>query len=207
MLVKFCGMTRQQDLTVADALGVDFCGFIFHPGSPRFISPSSAGRLDSGNMKRVGVFADDDRAGIESAIRLARLDMIQLHGAQDAGLGRELGPERVIRVVWPERYSTPEEMQNDIDGLAESCVFFLLDAGMSGGGSGKKLERHLLNRIAWPRPWFLAGGLSPGNVAVALGECSPAGLDFNSGLEDSPGRKNSLSMALAVKIVKRARGV
>jgi len=68
---------------------------------------------------------------------------------------------------------------------------------LKGGGSGYKLDWSDLGSLRPPQPWLLAGGLSAANVARALGMCGPAGVDFNSGVEDAPGRKNREKMAAA----------
>lgn len=199
MLIKVCGMKRQADLDAASQLGADLCGFIFHSQSPRFIDPELAGELASGVMRRVGVFVHATRSEIERAAEQARLDLIQLHGAQNTGLAMELGPQRIIRVLWPESYASRDDFQRQTDLLAESCAFFLLDSGMSGGGSGKRLPLFWLKNIDWPRPWLLAGGLSPDNIGEILEECAPDGLDFNSGVESAPGEKDFAAMCGAFK--------
>ena len=80
LIIKICGMREQADLDCAAALGVDLCGFIFAPQSPRAVTPEQAAALDSGDMLRVGVFVTDDMRFIEETARAARLDRIQLHG-------------------------------------------------------------------------------------------------------------------------------
>ena len=80
LIIKICGMREQVDLDCAAALGVDLCGFIFAPQSPRAVTPEQAAALDSGDMLRVGVFVTDDMRFIEETARAARLDRIQLHG-------------------------------------------------------------------------------------------------------------------------------
>ena len=82
LIIKICGMREQADLDCAAALGVDLCGFIFAPQSPRAVTPEQAAALDSGDMLRVGVFVTDDMRFIEETARATRLDRIQLHGDQ-----------------------------------------------------------------------------------------------------------------------------
>lgn len=194
MLLKVCGMTRQRDADRAAQAGADMCGFIFAPRSPRYLSPEGAAMIRTGGMLRVGVFTGQNAVEIRRAADAARMDFIQLHGAQSTSCARALGAERIIRVIWPERYTSATDFQRDLDELAASCAFFLVDAGISGGGSGRACMADVVRRAVFPRPWLLAGGVSPDNAAGLLQACAPArpaGLDCNSALEDRPGCKNA----------------
>lgn len=203
MKLKICGLRKQADLDLAASLGVDYCGFIFHAQSPRSLSPAEADALESRGMTRVGVFVKQDSREILEIMRLARLDMAQLHGSQDAACCEAIGPERVIRVIWPERYATNEELEKAAREMAPNCASFLLDAGMSGGGAGRALSWKDLARTSFSRPWFLAGGLCAQNIPLALTQCSPGGLDLNSGLESAPGLKCHAKMKAAVDAARK----
>lgn len=198
MIVKVCGLTRQEDLDAAGELGSNMCGFIFHRASPRCVSPEQAALLHSGHMLRVGVFVDSTEEEISRTAKVARLDLIQLHGSQDEAMGRRLGSGRIIRVLWPQRYSSLHQLRARMELLAASCSWFLLDAGKSGGGSGESMNWTLLKGLRAPRPWLLAGGLGPDNICKALAACTPDGLDLNSGVEKAPGRKCALRMRSAL---------
>lgn len=199
MLLKVCGLTRQKDMLLAAELGADFCGFIFHPRSPRAVTPEEAALLRSGGMKRVGVFVGQNAVEIRRIMVAARLDYAQLHGGQSLACADAVGSERVIRVLWPETFATPEDMQQEVDRQAAHCAFYLADAGRQGGGSGLLCGRAWLRQVQFPHPWLLAGGLHAGNAAQALADCAPDGLDCNSALEDRPGCKNAAKLrALAV---------
>ncbi|SDF68163.1 phosphoribosylanthranilate isomerase [Desulfovibrio legallii] len=198
MLVKFCGLTRQEDADQAVRLGARMGGFIFHPRSPRGVRPETAAALDTGPLLRVGVFVEQDAEEIRAIMAAARLDLAQLHGGQSVECAQAVGAERVIRVLWPERYSHRALLYTALRRHAEACAYYLLDAGVKGGGSGRRLEWPDLCCLRAPHPWLLAGGLGPGNVRAALSMCAPCGVDFNSGVEDAPGRKNADKMAAAV---------
>lgn len=197
MLIKFCGLTRQEDVDHAASLGAAMCGFIFHPRSPRGVTVAQAAALDSGSMLRVGVFVNQGSDEIRRIMDEARLDYAQLHGHQSVECARAIGAERVIRVLWPDRYTHRALLYNDLQRNAEACAYYLLDAGLKGGGSGHKLDWSDLASLRPAHPWLLAGGLSAANVAMAVGMCAPAGVDFNSGVEDAPGYKNREKMAAA----------
>ena len=133
LIIKICGMREQADLDCAAALGVDLCGFIFAPQSPRAVTPEQAAALDSGDMLRVGVFVTDDMRFIEETARAARLDRIQLHGDQPMTcadrLSRTLGAERLIRVLWPERYPDLAALEETMNRHAASTGMFCLTRG------------------------------------------------------------------------------
>ena len=135
LIIKICGMREQADLDCAAALGVNLCGFIFAPQSPRAVTPEQAAALDSGDMLRVGVFVTDDMRFIEETARAARLDRVQLHGDQSMTcanrLSRTLGAERLIRVLWPERYPDLAALEETMNRHAATAGMFLLDAGRS----------------------------------------------------------------------------
>lgn len=180
-------MRDSESLELAAALGADICGFIFHPKSPRYIDPSAAGKLPSFQMKRAGVFVAQAYDEILQISRAAGLDLIQLHGGQDEACALKLGKERVIRAVWPERFENTDALNEYLKKASASAGFFLLDAGVNLGGSGKSISLDILKNIESPLPWLLAGGLSPDYIPVEA--VKPDGLDINSGLESSPGRK------------------
>lgn len=202
MLVKICGLTRQEDADAASRLGADLCGFVFHPKSPRHITPERAARLRSGAMRRVGVFVEQRAEEILRVMDVARLDFAQLHGGQSAECAYAVGPPKVIRVIWPDLYCHRALLHHELQKFAPSCAVYLLDAGFSGGGSGKRLEWQDLAGLAAPRPWILAGGLNGRTVGRAVSQCAPSCVDFNSGIEDAPGVKNLAKMRAAVDFVK-----
>jgi len=187
MLIKICGMCEQNVIERAAALGTDMCGFIFHTKSPRTVTAEQAAALDTHGMKRVGVFVGQSVEEVAAIVEEARLDMIQLHGGQSVSFAASFPAEKVIRVLWPNRYPSSEELQADIEAFASTCGMYLLDAGM---GDGVPLEWASLGKLCFPHPWMLAGGLGPENVKDALSSCHPDGIDLNSKLESSPGRKS-----------------
>lgn len=202
MLLKICGMRRQSDLDAAQAAGFDLCGFIFHAESKRYVEPEEAARLETGSMKRVGVFVNAPISEILAIMKTARLDYAQLHGEQEESVSAAIGWQRVIRVLWPDRYNSVSELGEA--ARDHRCAFYLLDSGRSGGGNGSVLNWASLAGLYLPSPWFLAGGLKESNARMALQACFPHGLDFNSGLEDFPGVKNHQKI-LAAAAVCRAK--
>ena len=118
MRIKICGMSSQRAVDVAAELGVEFCGFVFHEASPRNVTPHQVSALDTHGMKRVGVFVRQSAEEIRDIVRLARLDYVQLHGAQSAEFARAFPAESVIRVLWPAGCASRKELEENIAAFA-----------------------------------------------------------------------------------------
>ena len=205
-LAKICGLTSQTDIDYCLAAGADWLGFIFHPASPRNVAPEQVAAFDTGTARRVGVFVEQNVAGIESIMKTARLDMAQLHGDQAAGAGLKLGPERTIRVIWPQRYSSAEELAEAANCFSLEAGHLMLEAGKEGGGHGRSLDVNVLSSLNIKRPWLLAGGLTATKAKTVAGLNLPnlAGFDFNSGVEIAPGQKDYMLVAGAVLAAKNS---
>jgi len=202
--VKVCGLTRAEDALMCAELGVDWLGFIFHPASPRNVEPGPVAGFETGAARRVGVFVDQSPAEVNLIMAEARLDLAQLHGNQDREFCRAVGPERVIKVFWPQRCAGPGDLAREMAGFGEAAAFFLLEAGTAGGGHGRPLDPGSWPGLAPPRPWLLAGGLAAASVRALAAE-PPAGLmgfDFNSRVETAPGLKDRRLVAAAVEAVR-----
>ena len=201
--VKICGHTHAPMVEASIALGAHWVGFIFHPGSPRSITPARAAAISSPFVKRVGVFVRQGAEQILDIMQTARLDYAQLHGHQDIETADRIGPERVIRVLWPEACADVASLQAQLDLWAPHCAYFLLDAGKApqAGGTGKSLDVSLFSQLRFPRPWILAGGLSARNLPELLSLCSPHGVDLNSGVESAPGLKDPSRILAALHAI------
>ena len=202
LLLKVCGMTLPEQVEAIDKMGVDLLGFIFAKKSPRCVTPEHVAGIARGNAKRVGVFVEQDADEVNRIMIEAKLDYAQLHGNQDETFCRTVGPQRVIRVFWPQRYDSLEALELDMARYADLCAFMLLDSGTSGGGHGASLDFAALAHVKAPRPWLLAGGLSPDNAALAVQAACPAGLDVNSGVESAPGVKDISRVSQLVHFIK-----
>jgi phosphoribosylanthranilate isomerase len=200
-VVKVCGMTRTQDIRTCIDLDVDLLGFIFHPKSPRNISPQDVPDLSAFFVRTVGVFVNQGPDEIEQIMETAGLDLAQLHGDQSTETCRIIGPSRVIKVFWPMRYEGMDDLRRDMDRFAPVCAAFLLDAGTKSGGHGTCLDFTDLMHLDPPRPWLLAGGLGPANIAAALA-CNPDGVDLNSGVESAPGIKDAEKIKQVMRIIR-----
>jgi len=201
--IKICGLTSAGDLGVCQELGIDFTGFIFHPGSPRYVSPEKVGKWSRKNELRVGVFVSAAVQDVREAVDRAGLDMVQLHGGQDPDFCNEVGPSRVMRTFWPERFQSSSDFQAELKRFEKACRYFLLDAGLNMGGHGRSIACDWLQELKSPLPFFMAGGLGPDNLDLVL-RTRAAGVDLNSGVEKGPGRKD---LEKIKKAVNKLRGM
>lgn len=207
-IVKICGLTRAHDVLACVQAGVDWLGFIFHPSSPRAISARRVAAFETGITRRVGVFVHQSPAEVLAVMCEARLDLAQLHGGQNQAFCAEVGVERVVRVFWPQRYPRVTDLEKDLAAFSEVAAYFLLDAGLSGGGRSETLDLDFLTDVTFPRPCLLAGGLTAERVAAVISTNLPniSGFDFNSGVEISPGIKDpDLIKAALAAVTKKER--
>jgi phosphoribosylanthranilate isomerase len=207
-LVKICGLSEPATLDAAVAAGADYVGLVFFPPSPRHLSFERAAALATrvpDRIGRVGVFVDPDDALIETAIRAARLDILQLHNAPPARLvelKRRFGLE-----AWA---AVPVGTRRDVEGAAAwrgAADRLLFDAkapkGASlPGGNAVRFDWRLLEDFDVGMPWGLAGGLDPATVADACRATGAPLVDVSSGVEDAPGVKSADRIRAFVKAVR-----
>jgi phosphoribosylanthranilate isomerase len=187
--VKICGLTRRADLDAAVAAGADAVGFVFHPGSPRAVSPQEAGRLCEGLppfVTAVGLFVDASADRIRATLDLVPLELLQFHGEEDPAFCASFG-RRWIKAV---------RMRPDIDPMAEWARYggaagLLLDTfhPALAGGTGQRFDWDRIPAALAPSI-ILAGGLDPTNVAEAIRKVGPFGVDVSGGVEASKGIKD-----------------
>lgn len=201
MILKVCGMTKAEDVEFCDTLGIDLLGFIFHPESPRNVSQAWVATQQPGHALKTGVFVRQGVEEISAIATAAGLDLLQLHGGHTVEQCRALRPERVIKVLWPQRYPTLDLLLADMELFAPVCRAILLDSGRSGGGHGTSLDPEHLKRLKCPHPWYLAGGLGPHNLET-MKTTGAAGFDLNSGVESAPGIKDHGKVRSAFNILR-----
>jgi phosphoribosylanthranilate isomerase len=206
--VKICGITSPADGAAAVACGADAVGINFWSGSKRFVTPAAAAAIVAATEWKalpVALFVDASAAEIRRTCDRLRISTVQLCGHEDAAFAAAL-PYRVIR-------SVSVRPGADLSGWESyPCHAFLFDAFEPGqhGGTGKSLDwdrlRRLVEETPWlrrgGRPWILAGGLAPGNVASAIHRSGAPGVDVATGVESSPRRKDPLLMSRFVQYAK-----
>lgn len=208
--IKICGITLPDDAARVGAAGVDYIGLNFWPKSKRYLAieraPLIAGIVrSSGDAKLVGVFVDADRDEILEIVQAVQLDAIQLHGDEYPEDLAELAKATTLP-VWK---AIPTGAPKDVANLDQwRTEMILLDTPSAGrGGAGKPFDWALAKeaRRAFPQQQImLAGGLDPQNVATAIAQVAPFGVDVATGVETAPGVKDAAKVAAFVAAVRAA---
>jgi phosphoribosylanthranilate isomerase len=203
--VKICGITNWTDARRAVEAGAQFLGFNFYRPSPRYIQLAAARRIIRrlpDGIAAVGVFVNESEANMLAIARRVGLDYLQLHGdeppEQVARLRREIAVIKAIRVRDSFR---PKQL--DSFGRASAILLDGFDARRHGG-TGKTFNWNLARGSNGSRRIFLAGGLTPENVAEAIRVARPYAVDVCSGVEARPGRKDPARIVALMWAVKAA---
>ena len=210
--VKICGIATREAAEAVLAAGADFGGLVFFPRSPRHISLDQARNLASmmrGRTRVVTLMVDPTDAEVHDVVAAANPDLIQLHGKET--------PARVAAIAALVRRPIIKAIAvaESVDAAGASAYeevadYFLFDAKADAaatrpGGLGAVFDWQLLAGRAFKRPWGLAGGLSPENVARAARIAGPAFVDASSGVEDTPGVKSRDKIFAFVQAARNAQ--
>jgi phosphoribosylanthranilate isomerase len=219
--VKICGTTNVEDALLAVELGADALGFVFAK-SKRRVTPSQVAailpRLPK-HVERIGVVYSRDAAEIAAIAEEAGLTGVQLHGGVDLPLVQELRKrlgEKVAMIQtlhWVVGTDSSQRVSEELREIAATKMIdrVLVDSrvGNAGGGTGIsfdwKAARSVLHQSGKDLKIIVAGGLRPGNVAEAIQELRPWGVDVASGVEASPGRKDPDKLAAFLQITRKSK--
>lgn len=192
--VKICGITNLEDALLSAKLGADALGFNFYKKSPRYILPEKAREIIDElpeKILKVGVFVNEQIEMILEIAQTAKLDAIQLHGDETQEFIFELKRKTNLDVIKAFRVS-PEFKPEDV--LSYEVDAILLDAFSKNerGGTGEIFDWEIAKKVKniFPK-LYLAGGLSPENVADAIFRVEPFGVDACSCLEETKGKKDT----------------
>lgn len=195
--VKICGLTEAKGLVAAVEAGARYVGFVFFARSPRHVSPEQAADLAAlvpPGIARVGLFVDPDDALLRGVLDKVPLDLIQLHGKEMPARVAEVKALTGLPVMKAVGVAEPSDLDALWDyGLVADML--LIDAKPPKGadlpgGNGIAFDWRLLAGRQILKPWLLAGGLTPDNVAQALRLTRAPGVDVSSGVESAPGIKD-----------------
>ncbi|AXQ95801.1 phosphoribosylanthranilate isomerase [Cereibacter azotoformans] len=207
--VKICGLRTEADVKAAASSGAAYVGLVFFPKSPRHLSLAQAQGLALAappGVAKVALTVDADDAALDEIVEAVPLDMLQLHGHET--------PERVAEVR--ARYGLPVMKavgvadEADLPQILEHSLAadqILIDAkaprgAALPGGNGLTFDWRLIAGRHWIRPWMLAGGLGPGNVAEAVRRTGATQVDVSSGVESAPGVKDAARIEAFLKATR-----
>jgi phosphoribosylanthranilate isomerase len=187
--VKICGITRPEDAVLCRDSGVDAIGLVFYPPSPRYVADLGLARelaQAAGAMTNVvALFVDAETSAVDRVLTKVPVNTLQFHGAETAEQC-----EQYERPYWKAL-----RMKQGIDVVSEAARYMsaraiLLDAYVKGkpGGTGERFNWNDVPEL--PLPLILAGGLDPGNVALAVKQVQPQAVDVSGGVESTPGQKS-----------------
>jgi phosphoribosylanthranilate isomerase len=208
---KICGLSTPETVRAALDGGAAYVGFLFFDASPRNIAPEDAGRLAAparNRAKVVAVTVDADDAALDRIMATLKPDFIQLHGRETPARAREVGQRTGAGVIkaLPVAESRDLDAAKDFESVVDHLMF---DAkppkdATRPGGFGAAFDWNLLAGRRFERPWFLAGGLDPWNVAEALSLTRAPLVDVSSGVERGAGLKDPALISAFLDAVRRA---
>jgi phosphoribosylanthranilate isomerase len=200
MLVKICGITNLEDALAAVAAGAKALGFNFYRPSPRYLEPQAARMIIDqlpAETLTVGVFVNEESpASVEQIADISGVAALQLHGDESPDFCRQLAHRYVIKALAVKADFDPVSAREyDVPAI-------MLDAFVktTHGGTGQVIDWSVARRTRELVPkLFLAGGLSPENIAAAISAVRPYAVDACSALETSPGKKDPQRLRAFVK--------
>lgn len=208
---KICGVSTPEAVRAALDGKAGWLGFVFFPKSPRNLSVEAAARLAEparGRAKVVALMVDPSDAQVDEVAGGLRPDLIQLHGHESPSRTREVAVRAGCGII----KALPVSEASDLAAAAayESVVEHLMfdakppkDAALPGG-AGRAFDWSLMAGQRFQRPWFLAGGLDPWNVAEAASVSGAPLVDVSSGVERGPGLKDPALITAFLDAVRRA---
>lgn len=204
--VKICGITNWPDARRAIEAGADFLGFNFYVGSPRYVTPAKARliirRLPKG-VASVGVFVNETEQKMLEVAKAVGLDRVQLHGEESPATVERMGRSvPVIKALRVKKSLRPSKLARFKHASALLLDGFDLK---QWGGTGRTFDWRVAGRARRGTKLFLAGGITPENVAQAIRTAKPYAVDVCSGVEAKPGKKDPKRLKAFMREVQNAR--
>jgi phosphoribosylanthranilate isomerase len=209
--VKICGITSPDAIDAATGAGAVYGGLVFHPRSPRFVALDQARALAErmrGRLKSVALITDMDDAAIAALVNTVAPDFLQLHGSETVQRTADIRARIGVAVIkaLPVADSADLAAADEYEKVADMLMF---DArppkgAERPGGHGAAFDWRILSGRAFRKPWFLAGGLDPDNVARAIELSGAKQVDVSSGVESADGVKDGARIAAFIDAARSA---
>ncbi|WP_038365014.1 phosphoribosylanthranilate isomerase [Bosea sp. UNC402CLCol] len=211
LTIKICGLSTPETLDAALSGGADMIGFVFHPKSPRFVTPERAAELAAqarGKAEIVALIVDWDEKRAADLVELLKPDRLQLHGSESPELAAAIASASGRPVMKALGVATAADLDR-VPRYAAVVDRILLDAkppkdAAFPGGHGRAFDWTLLTGLDPALRFMLSGGLDPANVAEAIRVTRPAGVDVSSGVERAPGVKDPARIAEFIASARKA---
>lgn len=205
--IKICGITTPDSFDCAARAGASHVGFVFFEKSPRNIAPAQAAALAarSGALASVALTVDATDDALTAILAAFRPALIQLHGHETPARVQEVRMRFAIPVMKAIPLAGPSDLgvARDHEDVADILLFDAAPKDLPGG-NGVTFDWSLLAGTTWRKPWFLSGGLTPENVAGAIYQTRPGGVDVSSGVESTRGVKDNASIEAFVTSARQA---
>jgi phosphoribosylanthranilate isomerase len=205
--IKICGITKEEDASLAMSLGADYLGFNFYKESARKVSPKMVDEI-MGKLPPfvvpVGVFVDEDPKEIGKVVKRSGIKMLQLHGSESPEVCKSLKETYGLPIIKGFRVADASIIET-IKAYVDVIDYVLVDTFVEGeaGGTGKTFDWEIaLKAKELGKPLFLAGGLTPENVEEAVEKVNPFAVDTASGVERLPRRKDYDKMKAFIRAAK-----
>jgi phosphoribosylanthranilate isomerase len=209
MKVKVCGITTIDDATFLRQLKVTYAGFIFYPKSPRYVGKLPDARLFSAtgpDIRNVGVFVNAPTGEVVDMANAFHLDLVQLHGDETPAYCQEI-KSAGINII--KAFRVDSNFDPSATAAFSPCAdYFLFDTNSKNyGGAGKKFNWQILNGITSLKPFFLSGGIGPGDADEIISLQLPAlhAIDINSKFETKPGKKDHQKLYMFLDKIKHTK--
>ena len=198
ILVKYCGLSRPEDVSAAAAARAAYVGFVFFPPSPRHLAVDRAAALALSvppGVVKVALTVDADDAALDALLAQVPVDMLQLHGSETPARVAAVKARSRLPVMKAVGVSGAGDLAA-LDTYAQVADQILVDAkppkdGPLPGGNGLAFDWRLIAGRRWPVPWMLAGGLTPANLGEAVALTGARQVDVSSGVERDKGVKDA----------------
>lgn len=208
---KICGLSTPETVNAALEGQAAMIGFVFFHKSPRRVTAEAAARLAEparGCTPIVAVTVDPDDGAVDEIARTLRPDLIQLHGKETPARAAAIAARSGAGIIKAISVSEPADLAaaGAYEGVVQHLMFDAKPPKGSDlpGGVGARFDWDMLKDRRFARPWFLAGGLDPWNVADAVARSGAPLVDVSSGVERGPGLKDPALISAFLDAVRRA---